>query len=59
MPYHGADLCRAIDEVLDIDAFNQEVDREKKDAAKLEKLRRVVKPLLIDALRTMDAEVEQ
>jgi hypothetical protein len=47
-------LTRAIDEVLDLDAFNQEVDREKKDAANILKLRTAMKPLLMDALRGME-----
>jgi hypothetical protein len=47
-------LTRAINEVLDVDAYNREVDAEKKDAANLLKLRKVMQPLLMDALRTME-----
>jgi hypothetical protein len=43
-------LTEAIDEVLDIDAFNAEVDAEANDAAKLEGLRNAVGPMLRKAL---------
>lgn len=46
-------LTEAIDGVIDIKAFNAEVDREKKDAAMLLKLRKAVKPLLMEALAEM------
>jgi hypothetical protein len=43
-------LTEAIDEVLDIDAFNDELDAEKEDAEQIEALRKKVAPLLIEAL---------
>jgi hypothetical protein len=43
-------LTDAIDEVLDIDAFNAELDAEAEDAEKIEALRKKVAPLLIKAL---------
>jgi hypothetical protein len=48
-------LTQAIDEVLDIEAFNQEVDAEKEDAAKLEALRTAVGPTLMTLLDKPDA----
>jgi hypothetical protein len=49
-------LESAIDELLDIDAFNRELDLEKKDAAKLERLRETVSPVMRAALEDMDDE---
>jgi hypothetical protein len=46
-------LTNAIDKVLDIEAFNAEVDREKEDATKLEALRRAVGLTLKAALDAM------
>jgi hypothetical protein len=49
-------LESAIDELLDIDAFNYELNLEKKDAAKLERLRKAVCPTIRAALDEMDDE---
>jgi hypothetical protein len=43
-------LTEAIDEVLDIDAFNAELDAEKKDAARIAGLRDALAPMLRAAL---------
>jgi hypothetical protein len=43
-------LTDAIDEVLDIDAFNAELDREKEDAARIAGLRDALAPMLRAAL---------
>jgi hypothetical protein len=48
-------LTQAIDEVLDIEAFNHEVDAEAEDAAELEALRQAVGPTLMDQLSKPDA----
>jgi hypothetical protein len=45
-------LTDAIDEVLDIDAFNRELDAEKRGAAQLEGLRKTVGPCIAAALET-------
>ncbi|MHB1033725.1 MAG: hypothetical protein ACYC35_01155 [Pirellulales bacterium] len=50
-------LTAAIDSVLDIDNFNAEVDQEKRDAAKLENIRRRVHAALAD-MSTEDDEDE-
>jgi hypothetical protein len=43
-------LTVAIEEVLDIDAYNAELEAEEEDAAKIERLRMVVGPALLGAL---------
>ncbi|OJW26890.1 MAG: hypothetical protein BGO49_21455 [Planctomycetales bacterium 71-10] len=43
-------LREAIDRVIDVDAFNAQLDREKKDAADLTKLREQVAPMLRELL---------
>jgi hypothetical protein len=44
-------LDEAIRSVMDIDAFNAEVEAEKQEAAKLQGLRVAIAPMLMDALR--------
>jgi hypothetical protein len=46
-------LTEAIDQVLDIDAFNRELDAEKADAARIARLREAVGPALRNALDEM------
>jgi hypothetical protein len=38
-------LTEAIDEVIDVDAFNRELDQERADAAKIEGLRKAMVPM--------------
>jgi hypothetical protein len=46
-------LTEAIDQVIDIDAFNRELDAEKADAARIARLREAVGPALRNALDKM------
>jgi hypothetical protein len=52
---HPTELARlltiAIDSVIDVDAFNQECEAEKEDAANLAGLREQIKPLLMKAVQ--------
>jgi hypothetical protein len=47
-------LEKAIDEVIDIAAFNREIDAEKADAANLARLRRQITPMLTEALGELE-----
>jgi hypothetical protein len=49
-------LREAIDNVLDVEAFNREVEREKEDAAQMEALRRRVARSLPDMVTDCDTE---
>jgi hypothetical protein len=49
-------LRNAIDKVIDVDAFNAEVDREKEDAAFLDGVRRTVQAMLGDIPELRDEE---
>jgi hypothetical protein len=51
-------LTVAIDEVLDLEAFNRELDAEKLGAARLQGLRKAVGPVLTAALETTPSEGE-
>jgi hypothetical protein len=51
-------LTEAIDQVIDIRAFNRELDAEKRDAEKLARLRATVGPALRTALDTMGKGVD-
>jgi hypothetical protein len=49
-------LREAIDDVLDVDAFNRELEREAEDAARLEALRRRLRESLPDMVTEWDSE---
>ena len=47
-------LTEAIDSVIDVEAFNHELDREKEDSAKLQAFRESVRDALSDAIEEME-----
>ena len=51
-------LTQAIDRVIDVNAFNRELDAERQDAARLESLRQAVGPALRRALQATGGGVE-
>jgi len=44
------ELRNAIEDVIDVDAYNAEIKKEKQDAAKLEAIKKALQPIMLEAL---------